>query len=87
MPLFADSTLIAMRHSDFATIKDKHFNSLVWAEYIISANEITTIVLPAFKFEGIARTYIPVSTRHLLSYDGGLLKKSKTVHIKTVTEK
>ena len=66
--------------------KGQTFNSLVWAEYIISANEITTIVLPAFKFEGIARTYIP--SQQASPFLGWWTPKEiKDVHIKTVTEK
>lgn len=70
----------------FRNYKGQTFNSLVWAEYVISANEITTIVLPAFKFEGIARTYI--SSQQASPFLGWWTPKEiKDVHIKTVTEK
>lgn len=70
----------------FRNYKGQTFNSLVWAEYVISANEITTIVLPAFKFEGIARTYIP--SQQASPFLGWWTPKEiKDVHIKTVTEK
>ncbi|MBB3703136.1 BatD family protein [Alloprevotella rava] len=66
--------------------KGQAFNSLIWAEYIISANEITTLVLPSFKFEGIARTYIPAQQGSpFLGW--WIPQETKDIRIKTATEK